>query len=553
MTGNPKDLSVEIPPLITSLKDDERALKEAAVDDFAGHVVPPTWRSSRGSLVMAWFSVCSAMFWIVFAGTMSLLVGTRDSVIGMVLAAVVISAVSFFVSRYAARTGISLGMFSRRILGFWGGAFGSLVIGVTMIYYISFEASIIAVAFHEYLGLVPLEVWYLLSVLMGILLAIGGVRTWMDKFNGWLLPVYIVGILGAVVWAVAEYGYDPGWLTYVPDPLPEVSGPGWVVSFSGYLSQLVLVMSLWDFARMGRDKDRKFHGLFTFGLPFWIPTFVVNGLIGIFVAQTIALDGPLTDSSAVLALVALMGIWGVLLVWVSQSRINTANFYVSSVNLQSFGGRMFNIALPRTAWVVIIGAIVYVLMLTDVVSFILAAMNYQGVFIVGWVSIATVHILTEKPAQGVSCVEFRPGRLQRINHPGFTAWLAAAALGLGLLIFGGGFGETWTLPIVFVVSGGLYHLLNKANFGRSTLLIRPHDPRDEVEDPLEVRIKCRRCDKSYLAVEIDRDPSNEHQPICSLCAERSSAFYKAALAEALRVRLGRDHGDRDHDVESSFG
>ena len=36
---------------------------------------------------------------------------------------------------------------------------------------------------------------------------------------------------------------------------------------------------------------------------------------------------------------------------------------------------------------------------------------------------------------------------------------------------------------------------------------RPNDPIDEVEDAWEARVRCHRCDKSYVAQEMDRDPT----------------------------------------------
>ena len=47
---------------------------------------------------------------------------------------------------------------------------------------------------------------------------------------------------------------------------------------------------------------------------------------------------------------------------------------------------------------------------------------------------------------------------------------------------------------------------------------RPDDPTDEVDDPWEARVRCHACDKSYIAQEMDRDPTAGHQAICAACA-----------------------------------
>jgi hypothetical protein len=61
---------------------------------------------------------------------------------------------------------------------------------------------------------------------------------------------------------------------------------------------------------------------------------------------------------------------------------------------------------------------------------------------------------------------------------------------------------------------------------------RPHDPRTEVDDAWQARVPCWRCEKAYVVVEMDRDPSHGHEPICAACASESVHFYHAAHEEA---------------------
>lgn len=72
----------------------------------------------------------------------------------------------------------------------------------------------------------------------------------------------------------------------------------------------ILMMYTWDYARFGRKQDASYHAKFNFGLPFYIFTFLINGLVGIFLAATIPTEGGLSEVSVVLAIVELMGIWG---------------------------------------------------------------------------------------------------------------------------------------------------------------------------------------------------------------------------------------------------
>jgi cytosine permease len=47
-------------------------------------------------------------------------------------------------------------------------------------------------------------------------LVFGSVQHWLDKFNGVLLPIYLLGLALAVGLAIYNYGYSNDWLSKVP-------------------------------------------------------------------------------------------------------------------------------------------------------------------------------------------------------------------------------------------------------------------------------------------------------------------------------------------------
>jgi purine-cytosine permease-like protein len=531
--------TTDIPPIRASYEDDPQVVKEAATEDYSLHVVPSTWRSSRGSLSMAWYSMYSAMFWLVIAGTIALAVGTVNTIIGIVLAVIFFGVINHVITGYATETGQTVALFSRSIFGYVGAALATLIFAATAIYYGVFEGSVIAIALHEYFGGLSLNLWYLVVVLYSVPLVFGGVQVWLDRFNGVLLPFYCIGLIAAVVWAIAEFGYSGRWLSYKPESMAAISGPGWLFAFTAYMGVSIMMMFTWDFARFGRREDRAFHGAVTFGPFFYTMTLLVNGVIGIFLAHTIKTQGALSEISVVLGLVSMMGLAGVALIWVSQTRINTANFYLASSNLQSFFARAFKIHMPRTTWAVIAGAIVYAIMLTNVFSFILDALRYQGVFIVAWVGIALTHILSARVKAIVPEPEFRPGRVPLVNPGGLLAWFVSAAVGITLIEAAGAWGATWSAPITFVLSAAIYGLSLTVARRSWFVLERPYDPRDEVDDVWAARVTCAQCEKRYVAVEMDRDPENGHQPICAACASESPTFYRHARRESQQA-AGRE-------------
>jgi len=520
-----------LPPLDVSFQEDPRVLKQAATEDYSLHLVPNSWRSGKWSLAMAWWALCSGMFYIVVAGTVALAVGTKDALIGIALSVVAYGAINWVISWYAAKTGLTVALVSRKLFGYWGAVLAPLIFGATAIYYTVFEGSVIATVFKTYFG-GPLKIWYLVVILYSMPLVVGGVRVWLDKLNGFLLPFYIIGLFGALIWAIAKFGYSGQWLSYHPQSTAGIAGPGWLYAFTSYMGVWILMMYTWDFARFGKVKDKTFHGAMTFGPVFYVFTFLINGAIGIFLAHTIKTPGGLSETTAVIAIVQLMGIFGVIFVWVSQTRINSANLYLASANMESFFSRLLKIKLNRLWWVLFSGIVAYLVMLTNVFSYILHALAWQGVFVVAWVGIALTSIAYRRRSGTEEVVpEFRPGRVPLVT-PGLVSWLVASGVGIGLVEAGGSFGGTWASPITFVLAVGIQAALLYMSPARSWLMNRPHDPRAEVQDPWEARVRCSVCDRSYLAMEMDRDPSSGHSPICAGCASESTSFYHAAHEEA---------------------
>jgi hypothetical protein len=187
--------------------------------------------------------------------------------------------------------------------------------------------------------------------------------------------------------------------------------------------------------------------------------------------------------------------------------------------------------------VLVVGAIVYVFMLIDIFTVLLTATQYQGVLIAAWTAVALTYIAWAR-LRGIPAekAEWRPGRVPLFNWGGLAGVGSGTAVGLILLNVGdaGDWTQTWFSPLTFVTSVVVYAA--SLEFARRSwwVLDRPHDPRDEVDDPWEARIRCGSCQKSYIAQEMDRDPEHGQRPICQSCAQASPTFYRHAHEEAKR-------------------
>ena len=171
--------------------------------------VPSQARMGRLSLTMAWWAVCSAMFYIVVGASLALSFGARNALIGMLLSVISYGLVNSVLSRFAIRSGLSVALFSRLLFGSAGACLATLIFFSTAIYYAVFEGSVIAVALNHLYPQLAYPVAALVVVLYSVPLILGSVQHWLDKFNGVLLPVYLGGLLVAVGLSINRYGYQP--------------------------------------------------------------------------------------------------------------------------------------------------------------------------------------------------------------------------------------------------------------------------------------------------------------------------------------------------------
>lgn len=431
---------------------------------------------SRGSLAMAFYGVASAMFFVYIGAAMATAYGTADAAIGIVLTIIVYGLINSVLSKYAINNRTTVAQFSRTILGTAGSTIATIIFALVAIYYAVFEGSIVAYAFQTAFG-GQMWMWSLIVVIYSTPLIIGGVRRFLDKINGWLMPIYFFGLIAAVIWASVQYPENAGnWVTHAVDVVPFASGgPGWLATFSGYMGVWIMMMFTMDFAALGKRKDTKFHQNVTFGWLFYTLAYGFAAFVGIFLTFTIpGMD--VSETGVAGGIVNMMGILGLIVVFVSQTRINTANYYLGAANLRAFGERL-RINLPNIVWVLISSLIIYLLMLLPIVQYILLALAWQGVLVTAWVAIALTHILMSR-GENQEHAAIGDNHYRSINSNGLIAWIVGTTIGLVFLQFGSinpalaGVGATWG-PILTVVSAAaVYAILWKANPTSRTGLIK---------------------------------------------------------------------------------
>jgi purine-cytosine permease-like protein len=518
-----------------------RGRREEGAEEFALHYAPLNERLPRSSVTPAYWALVGSLVFLIFGALVALTIGTVNAIIALVISVVLQGGLYYFLAGYSIRSGVTTAVFSRTMFGTAGSGLAALLLGAVAIFYGALESSIIAIAFDSYVGGLSLKVWYLVVAVYSVIFAIGGIRNWLDRINWILLPLYGVGLAVAVVWTGAKYGFDAGgWASHKPEAIT-VPGPPILFGVVTYMGVMILVMFSWDYSRVARTRDTAYHRWVTFGPVYYFLTYLVNGIIGIFIVFAIPSELAPSEASLVFNLLALMGVAGLIFIWVSQTRINTANFYVAALCIESLALRVARLRVPRWAAAVIAGAIVFALELGDVFSFLGDALQYQAVLVVAWVGLATAHVAESQLRRRRGDVagarmldDWRPGRVRTWNVGGLVVWFVAAGAGLLLLKVVEGTWGAWSAPITFLLSTGGYWLWLRSPMHERMFLRRRNDVRTTVPDEFTSELVCGYCSSAFAAHEMDI--TRDDRIICAECADENRAFRLEAIEEDRELR-----------------
>ncbi|OZE92763.1 hypothetical protein CH298_02445 [Rhodococcoides fascians] len=486
--------------------DDPRVVAEQSAEEYTNHVVPFSARLDQKSVLGSWSSIASAMAFVFYGALAATLVGITQAIIGVVITCIIYAIIAGIGGVKAIRTGLNSTLMSRELFGVKGAAICPLIIALGGVFYAVFESSVLAAAFQAYFGVGDIRIWYLVVVVGTLPLMLGGMRTWMGKLNGISLPVYFFGLIAAVVVAGTRFGWDGEWSLF--DAAPSTSGiPGWLTIVILYMGVWLLFPEIQDVARMAKPEDTKFHVNITFGVVFWAVAYLFNAIVGILIVG-LAYGQPgvePTEIGAVQGVIASMGVIGLLVIVVSQVRINTANFYFLSTSTERFVAHFTTKNFSRRNWVFLSSIVVLVVMFTNIFSYVTTALAWMGVLVAAWVGMQLVGWAFNRG----KAVEFRPNRIKNVA-PGFYLWVAATVLGIALIELPEQFPTLSALaPLVtFVFAVVIYTVMQ---FTSATAHLDPREDLVRTEVPMlwDSRVRCDSCELSYVAMEMDTSRSGQ--------------------------------------------
>lgn len=528
------------PPLALDLRytDDPATVAREVADDYSAHVVPTGARVPKWQLAMSAWSTVSAMVWLFYGALVASLYGTHQALIGIGVSVVLYTLGTQFFVRWAAKTGLSSALLSRRMFGVVGSALIALLLAATTTYYTVFESSTLAAGFKIWTGHLDIKWWYLIVVIAILPLTLGTVQTWFGRLNAYLLPLFLVGLVAVLVSVVVDKGMGTrpavgptgkptggtvDWFSF-PGVVPDFARPlpGWLLVVVLYLGLSLTLPVAADFARFAKPRDTRFHQSLTFGFLYYLFTYGVNGVVGIYITQAM-LGVSTEEAGVVVASIGTLGFIGLLFIVVTQARINSLNYYLSVLNWDRLLRITTGKRLPRLVWVTLLSTVVFLLMLTDVFSYLQTAMNWQGVCMIGWVSIVLTHMLLV-PADRKNGPEFRATRLPALT-PALAVWAVTTGIGIWLIQdkpaptdVSSFYARIQAMPavVVLVLSAVLYAgVVLATGTSRFTKAV---DIRGEIAEPFTAQLVCAHCERQYAVQEMDLA---DGQVVCDECATSS--------------------------------
>lgn len=497
-----------------SYTDDPRVEAEQTHEEYTNHVVPFSARLGRNTILGSWSSIASAMAFVYYGALSATLVGITQAIIGIVITCIFYTFMSTLSGAKAIRNGLNSTLMSRELFGVTGAAICPLIIALGGVFYAVFEGSVLATALQTYFGAGDIKIWYTVVVVGMLPLMLGGMRTWLGKFNGLSLPIYFFGLVAAVLAAGIRFGWHGHWSLF-DNPTAAGNGlPGWLTIFVLFVGVWLLFPELQDSARMAEPKDSKFHLNVTFGAVFWLVAYLFNAIVGILIVGLAYGQKGVepTEIGAVQGVIASLGVVGLIVIVVSQARINTANFYYLSTSVERLVAHFTSKNLPRRIWVLLGAAVVLVVMFTNIFSYLSTALAWLGVLVAAWMGIEYVHWLFNRGQD----VEFRAKRLKKVA-PGFYLWVLTTVIGIVLVEKPDNFGRASALaPLIAFLIAALGYALVQATNATALAPRTPDTIRDQVTDLWGTRIKCHNCQLSYVAIEMDT-AKDGHTVLCLKC------------------------------------
>jgi Signal transduction histidine kinase len=390
---------------------------------------------------------------------------------------------------------------------------------------------------------IPLPLAYLISALAVIPLVTHGV-TLISRVQLWTQPVWLVLMVlpfAAIAWKQPELYTQ---FASLAGRAERAEGFDWLMFGSASTVAFALVVQVGeqvDFLRFlprqtAANKWRWWAAV-TIAGPGWIVPGALKMLGGAFLAY-VALQSQIPAARALEPTQMYLAGYGfvfadtrwallatMLLVVVSQIKINITNAYAGSLAWSNFFARLTHNHPGRVVWLVFNVALAVLVMMLGVFHALESVLGFYANIAIAWVGALVADMVVNKPlGWSPAGIEFKRAHLYDINPVGVGATFIAATLAVAAYI--GAFGavaQAFSPFIALVVAFVSAPLIAWATHGR-TYLARP------VTAPAHAQ-RCVLCDNVFEGEDMAHCPAYAG-PICSLCCTLDARCHDRCKPDA---------------------
>lgn len=518
-----------------------RGLAESdMVEDYSLRYAPRSFRRwSEYAVATAALGGIAYLVDFAIGGSLVVTHGFSSAFWGILLAAVTIFVTGIPIAYYSARYNIDMDLLTRGAgFGYLGSTITSLIYASFTFIFFSLEAVVMSQAISLFTG-VPIWISHLVSALMVIPLVVFGM-TLLSKFQMWTQPLWFVLIALPFIAIAAR---DPGAFSALTGYGGE-EGTGAAFNVLAFgtaagvaLSLIAQIGEQVDYLRFMPQKTErngfKWWAAVLSAGPGWVILGALKQIGGAFLAfylisqvagvTTLQATEPIEQFVNGFGLVFPAGlalVVAVVLVVLSQMKINVTNAYAGSLAWSNFFSRVFHWHPGRVWWVFLNVGIALALMLFGVFGFLSFVLGFYSNVAIAWIGAVVADLVVNKPLLKVSpsYVEFKRAHLYQINPVGFGSMMAGVAVSVPAFFgafgpFAQAFSPYLALGTAFVLSPALalatrgkYYV---AREGSTSAFLESDEERYAVRT-------CGVCGKPFEAPDMATCTFHETE-ICSLC------------------------------------
>ena len=499
--------------------------QDVAQDDYALRRVPATWRWSAWDCVWALSGISTAMAFPLTAGLLVVFYGGAAVLVAVLLTCIYAAAGVYFNARKAAKEGAVIELISKHSFGFKGAAFEIVIYGLLGVVYFSLEGHVMSAALSEVLPILPYWVSAALICLLFIPLSLYGMQ-FLTRFQSITAWIYGLGVILVFVALFSGWSKDINsalaqreWWNINPSrvPLSWRSVLGAFGAMAGVLGAIMILLcpATARFAR--RDQATKAAALMSlFGAVFPL------GLAMTFGVYLVAASGGKVPDPGV-SLTRLLGPIGLLLVVLTQLRVNVINVYFGTTALENFASQIFQTKWSRVKLIVPFMICAYLLLISPFLKYFGTIMTILSVFLVNWVSVIAGELWFVRPRHGIpQWAEFRRAYAASYNKIGMLSmWLPTI---VGVVMGSGRLGtdmQALAVPITGVAALAMPGLIS-IWLSRQSVLAQYFARIPARVASLQETHTCGRCGETFHRSDFVLCPFHNNVYICSGCCATES-------------------------------